>query len=282
MRRRDLLVLLLVAVLLFTALQTCGGPAFQEVLRNPSFEEWRGGIPSGWRNVTDPEALLERSRDSVDGLYSVRLMNVRSYDVHIYQNVTVPVGCEAGMSFSIWCKIEYSEDIDINGIHSPTGLEVGFEGGDVDDDGFSEYLYFYFFVDDDVRPGDFTVLAGIYNTTRAVQIHKIALLHRLPCRGVWKRFQFNLSQVFKQTLGGYPRGEYKVMIWALRWGEPREGVGVTGLVDGMSLHACQVVAESGASLPAGLLVFAMILAKRGFGNHATTCLGHASYSISGR
>jgi len=206
----------------------------RELLVNPSFEEWEGGLPVGWDNETDPEAGLEMSGDALDGNRSIRLMNVRSYDVHVHQNITVPPGL-ADINFSISCKIEYSEDLDIHGVHSPTGIEVGFEGPDVDDDGFPEYLYFYFFLDDDVRPEDFTELAGIYNTTVGVKAHKIALLHQLRQRGEWQSFTFNLSDIFKTTLGGLPRGEYEVMVWALRWGEPRENCGITGLVDGMSI-----------------------------------------------
>jgi len=244
-----------------------GGPTVHELLANPSFEQWRGGLPVGWGNVTDPEASLEASSDAVDGAYSLSLRNVRSYDVYVYQNVTIPPGSEASIGFSVWCKILYSEDIDIHGVHSPTGIEVGFEGGDVDGDGFSEYLYFYFFVDDDVRPEDFTELAGIYNTTQGVSVHKIALLHRLQRRDLWQRFEFNLSKIFLDTLGGYPRGEYKVMVWALRWGEPREGVGLTGLVDGMTVNsaAAEAPEEGGgwATIFTGLVVGLVVLRSLG-------------------
>ena len=229
----------------------------RELLTNPSFEDWSGGLPVGWENETDPEATLERWGEAVEGDRSIRFMNVRSYDVHVYQNITIPPGAGDSISFCVSCRIDYSEDLDDKGVHSPTGIEVGFEGGDVDDDGFAEYLYFYFFVDDDVRPEDFTELAGIYNTTEDVDIHKIALLYRMKERGRWESFNFNLSDIFLKTLGGFPGGEYKVMVWALRWGEPREDCGVTGLVDGLSV-SCGIseVPHLGFAIP--LLTFGIL------------------------
>jgi hypothetical protein len=253
-----LIVILLALGSSLIYLPICLAPQ-DELVGNPSFEEWtRKGSLAGWDNITDPEASLERATDAVDGLYSLKMMNVRSYDVTIFQNITIPPGSEHEVDFSVSCKIEYSDDTDVDGVHSPTGIEVGFEGGDVDEDGYSEYLYFYFFVDDHVVPEDFTVTAGIYNTTEGVDIHKIALLHQLESRGEWYSFDFDLSRIFMDTLGGYPRGEIKTMVWALRWGEPREDCGITGYVDGMSVSVPSMEVGEAILVSRTALVFSLV------------------------
>jgi hypothetical protein len=111
-------------------------------------------------------------------------------------------------------------------------MEVGFEGGDVDGDSSDEYLYFHYFVEDDVSPEDFTVLAGIYNTTEGVEVHKITLLFPLESRGSWEFHSHDLSGLFQSTLGGLPRGEYKVMVWALSGGMTGRALGLMALSTG--------------------------------------------------
>ena len=222
---------------IFYVLIVASGGGSEDLLVNPSFEEWSNGCPASWGCEVDPGAGLERWGDAMEGNWSIRLMNVRSFDAHIFQNFSVPRGSGDGLILSLWCRIDYSDDIASDGIHSPTGIEIGFEGGDVDGDGFDEYLYIYFFVDDDIRPEDFTVLARIYNTTEGVDHHKIAILRQMSGRGRWEFFEFNVSSIFLETLGGCPAGEYEFMVWAVRWGEPRDDCGLTGFVDGIRLQA---------------------------------------------
>ncbi len=176
---------------------------------------------------------LAPSLDSAHGGFSVQMNTTDSYDVYLRQEIWVDESVCRSVILGFVFRIDEIDDIDSNGQHSLTGLEIGLEGGDVDWDGQPEYMYHYFFTDECVRAEDFP--AWQYNTTPTDAPHKMAFLHRVDSVGVWNSFECNISHLFLENLGGFPRGAIDLRVWAFRWGDGKPDSGIRATIDSVGI-----------------------------------------------